>query len=144
LNAVLAAIGRLIAVPIAFVLAMFAAGFVLFTLGMERFTHAIKGDWLSSDGMHSALALVSHSLIIASAVSLLPAILCVVIGEVVRIRSLLYYMVGGGFSMAAAPIAASMVESGGLALPHAVVWQVSATAGFFGGFVYWLLAGRWA
>jgi hypothetical protein len=33
-------------------------------------------------------------------------------------------------------------RSGALALPPAAVWQVLATAGFAGGFVYWLIAGR--
>jgi hypothetical protein len=27
-------------------------------------------------------------------------------------------------------------------LPDPIVWQVFATAGFAGGFVYWLIAGR--
>ena len=33
-------------------------------------------------------------------------------------------------------------QGGAIASPEALVWQVFATAGFAGGFVYWLLAGR--
>ena len=138
----MAVIARLILVPLGFFLALIASAFVLFTLGMERFTHAIEGDWLGPDGMTSVFAIVSQGLIIASVVSLVPALLFVIVGEVARIRSLLYYMVGGGIALAAAPLAASFADAGTLQMPPAAVWQVTATAGFFGGFVYWLVAGR--
>jgi hypothetical protein len=35
-----------------------------------------------------------------------------------------------------------MTESGNVVIPETTVWQVFATAGFAGGFVYWLIAGR--
>ena len=62
---------------------------------------------------------------------------------VARIRSLIYYVVGGGLALAAVPLLARYGQ-GGTAMPDPdqLVWQVFATAGFAGGFVYWLLAGR--
>jgi hypothetical protein len=38
--------------------------------------------------------------------------------------------------------AARIGQTDSLGLPAAAVWQVFATAGFIGGLVYWLLAGR--
>ena len=51
--------------------------------------------------------------------------------------------VGGGLALAAVPLVARYGQ-GGSAMPDPdqLVWQVFATAGFAGGFVYWLLAGR--
>jgi hypothetical protein len=66
----------------------------------------------------------------------------VVIGEVARIRSIAYYVVGGGIALAAIPLLARYGQGGTIASPDAIVWQVFATAGFAAGFVYWLIAGR--
>jgi hypothetical protein len=57
---------------------------------------------------------------------------------------LLYYVAAGGLSLAAMPLLAHFGPGGaGIGgAPDQVVWQVFATAGFAGGFVYWLVAGR--
>ena len=74
--------------------------------------------------------------------TLIPALLVVIIGEIARIRAAIYYVVGGGLSLAAMPLLARMSESGNVVIPETTVLQVFATAGFAGGFVYWLVAGR--
>ena len=66
----------------------------------------------------------------------------VIVGEVARIRSWLYYMIGGGLALAAIPLLARINSSGVGTLSDATVWQVFATAGFAGGLVYWIIAGR--
>jgi hypothetical protein len=66
----------------------------------------------------------------------------VFVGEIARIRSALYYVAGGGAALAAIPLLARIGQSGSFALADQIVWQVFATAGFAGGFVYWLIAGR--
>ena len=40
------------------------------------------------------------------------------------------------------PLLARVQQSGGFVMPEHAAWQVFATAGFAGGFVYWLIAGR--
>ncbi len=134
---------RMIVVPISFLIAALFTAFVLFTLSMERVTHAIHGQRLDeSDSMFAIFDLVSQGLLLASGVTILPAIAVVLIGEISRIRSVLYYILGGGAALVAVPLLARFGQSGDLVLPNSVVWQVFATAGFAGGFIYWLMAGR--
>ena len=65
-----------------------------------------------------------------------------IVGEVARIRGALYYVVGGGIALAVVPCLTRIGKPVGVLELSPVVWQVLATAGFAGGFVYWLLAGR--
>ena len=131
-------------VPIAFVLSGLVAALVVLTLGLERLTgaaHARDGDMAA---IVTVLELLRHAHLLASGLTLIPAILVVVIGEVVRIRSALYYVVGGGLAMAALPLLARYGSSGsaGAVVAPTLVWQVFATAGFAAGGLYWGLAGR--
>lgn len=140
---VLKTIGRLILIPIAFVLAAAAALFVLFTLGLERLTHAFHEN-NSEDLIANAFDFMWQGSLVLSGVTILPALAVVIIGEVARIRSWIYYMVGGGAAMAAMPLIARVHSVGTADLESAILWQVFATAGFAGGLVYWLFAGRGA
>jgi len=138
---VLSTIGRMIWVPIAFLIATAAALLVLVTLGLETFTHAVHN--LDQDGtIDAAFDFVWQGSALASGVTILPALAVAIVGEVARIRSWLYYMVGGGAALAAIPLLAHIdpADMTNLALPS--LWHVFATAGFAGGLVYWLLAGR--
>lgn len=136
------AIGRLIMVPLGFILASLAAMFILVTLGIERVTQAVHGREADPDTWVAMLDLAQQTIALFSAFTIVPAILLVIIGEVARIRSSLYYILGGGAVLAAWPL---MSRFGTIAQDPAqlgVVWQVFATAGFAGGFIYWLVAGR--
>lgn len=135
-------IGRLILVPIAFILAAAASLLVAVTLGLEKITHAMHGTEGGVETVEAYGSLVLQGWSLLAGVSLLPALAVVIIGEVARIRSWLYYMLGGGAALAAMPLLAQMVSADGTALPPAALWQVLATAGFAGGLVYWLVAGR--
>lgn len=130
-------VGRMILVPLAFLLAMAATGFVLVTLGLERMTQEMHADQAAVDDFDLVFSFIEQGSAIVAAFTIIPAIVFVIIGEVARIRSLLYYVIGGGVSLAVTPLLAQGVEGG-----PAVLWQVFAAAGFAGGFVYWLLAGR--
>lgn len=140
---VLSAIGRIFWVPIAFVLAGLGAAFILFTLGMERVTQTMHGasDTQAIDTLFDVLL---QAQLLISGLTLVPAILVVVVGEVARIRSALYYILGGGAALAAIPLLARLGQaaSTAAAMPSSTLWQVFATAGFFGGLLYWLMAGR--
>lgn len=137
------AIGRLIMVPLGLLLAGIAAVFVLLSLGLERATQAASGrDWDLFDVSGAGFDLMKQGELMASAMTLIPVLLLIVIGEVAKIRSSIYYVFGGGLALAAIPLATKIGYAGATLAPSNAIWQVFATAGFAGGFVYWLVAGR--
>ena len=129
--------------PIAFVLAAAATLFVIFSLGQERVVQAIS---TRPDGVPfgAILDIVAMALRFATVHTLVPALLLVIVGEAARIRSAVYYIVGGGVALAVVPLLTRIGQPATVLELSPVVWQVLATAGFAGGFVYWLLAGRTA
>lgn len=136
-------LGRMIVVPLSLVVAIAAAVFVLVTLGLERITQAASGRGDDFGNIGVLVELVLNGGILASGLTIIPTLAVVIIGEVARIRASLYYIIGGGLALVAIPILARL-GSQGVGLPETVVLQVCATAGFAGGWVYWLLAGRQA
>jgi len=139
---ILRAIGRLIVVPLAFLLGAATALFILFSLGMERVTHAVSGRQVELQEWDALVDLVKQASALASVATIVPALLVVIIGEVARIRSSVYYILGGGAALAAMPLLARAGTLSSDLAPIGTIWQVFATAGFAGGFVYWLIAGR--
>lgn len=136
-------LGRLILLPIAFLISVAVAGAILLSLGLEHITHALHGR--SEDGTEVARTMVDllwQGSLLISGLSILPALAVVIVGEVARIRSWLYYMIGGGLALASVPLLARVDRIEQISSVPAIVWQVFATAGFAGGLVYWLIAGR--
>jgi hypothetical protein len=136
-----ATIGRLIMVPLALLLAMLAAAAVLLSLGLERVTVAMTGRD-GEEAIGTVFGVLKYGWILTSGVTLLPACLIILAGEVARIRSVLYYIIGGGVSVVAIPLMARLGPSAASSGAAIFSWQVFATAGFVGGLVYWLIAGR--
>ena len=70
------------------------------------------------------------------------------IGEALRIRSWMYYVLAGGAALLAVSLLAGTPGELAIgadllvALPAHQYMTIFAAAGFVGGFVYWLLAGR--
>ncbi|MEZ5844984.1 MAG: hypothetical protein R3D27_14790 [Hyphomicrobiaceae bacterium] len=135
-------LARIIWVPLAFLVAALATAFMLFTLGSERITQAMAGRGLPEDTLPAMIELAGEAVRLASALTIVPALVVIVVGEVARIRGWLYYVLGAGAALVAVPLVAKLGQAGPLTLPAVPVMQVFATAGFVGGFVYWLLAGR--
>jgi len=137
-------VGRMIVIPVAFLFAAAATIFVLLTLGLERMTSVLHQQAVANDDMVQAMFdLMNQGLVLTTGLTVIPALLVVFIGEIARIRSALYYVAGGGLALAAVPLLARYGQGGSVIPdPDQIVWQVFATAGFAGGFVYWLLAGR--
>ena len=135
-------LGRIILVPIAFVLAALVTLFVIFSLGQERIVEALAARRSEEMPIGAAFDLLGLGLSLFSVYTVLPALLLIIAGEVARLRSALYYVAGGGAALAIVPFLTRLDQpAAALALAPAV-WQVLATAGFAGGFVYWLVAGR--
>jgi len=134
-------LGRTLVVGLSFMVAAAVAGFVLVTLGIERVTHVLHGSE-GADGVAALIDVLRNGLDLLAAATLVPAVLLIVVGEVARIRASLFYILGGGAVTAAIPLLARLGQSGPMTLPPVLLWQVFATAGFAGGLVYWMLAGR--
>ena len=132
----------LIVIPFALLLAGAASGFVLVTLGLEHVTSYLHVNPIGNEDVETVFAMMNQGLVLAASITLIPALLMVIVGEIANIRSVAYYVVGGGLALAAIPLLAHYGQGGVIASPDALVWQVFATAGFAGGFVYWLIAGR--
>ena len=143
-GSMLAAIGRMIWVPVAFIISGLVSGFLLLTLGMERVTQVMHGQGPDGDTFAAMFELLGQTHLLLSGLTVIPAFLVVLVGELGRIRSSLYYIIGGGVALAIVPLLARLGQSGldQTILPVTAVWQVFATAGFLGGWVYWLLCGR--
>jgi hypothetical protein len=140
----LRAVGRIILLPIAFLLAAVATLFVVFSLGQERVVQAISSRPPDQVPIDALLDVVGLAIRFASLHTLVPALLLIIVGEVGRIRSAVYYIVGGGVVLAIVPLLTRIGDPATVLELSPTVWQVLATAGFAGGFVYWLLAGRTA
>ena len=141
---ILRAIGRLIMIPLAFMLAILAVVAVLVTLGLEVTTHTLAQQADDADRLGVLLDLGFGAIQMFAAVSAVPALLVVIVGEVARIRSVLYYVLGGGLALATFPFLATMGAAGSNTAGGVPMraWAVVSTAGFAGGLVYWLVAGR--
>jgi hypothetical protein len=135
-------VGRLILIPIAFLLGAGVAAAIVVSLGLEHVTRAMHGAEPGEETIVRGFDLVQQLGALTSGLSIIPALAVVLIGEVGRIRSWLYYMIGGGLALACVPFLARISHNEALVMPPATVWQVLATAGFAGGLVYWLIAGR--
>jgi hypothetical protein len=141
---ILRTIGRLILLPVAFGIAAVVAIFVAMMLGLEKITAAMAGREGGVETVEAYWEIALQGGLMLAGLTIVPAVLLVIVGEVARIRSWLYYMIGGGLSLGLLPIAMAGGMPDAAAMPPAALWQVLATAGFAGGLTYWLLAGRTA
>ncbi len=139
-------LGRIIWVMIAFLLAVIAGIVVLGFVGLERLTAANAGQSEAASTLEQWLNLAEVGMGLTqwgAALSIVPAILVVVIGELARIRTLVYWVAAGGLAAVAVPVMQGLAAaSPDLALPATQLLQILATAGFAAGVAYWALAGR--
>jgi hypothetical protein len=135
---------RMIWVVVAFFVSALAALAVLFALGAiwagDELRAAAPDDPLVRDGA-PIFGMVLFAGTVGPALTALPALIAVVAGEVLRIRSWMYYVPAGGLSLAAIPILAAPATAEVPAVLASHAMTIFATAGFAGGFLYWLLAG---
>ena len=134
---------RLLWVALAFCIAAGIALAVLFVLGAlwvgdELRTAAPNDPFLREGG--PLFGAFYFTAAVAPALTVLPALLIVVAGEVLRLRSWIYYVLGGGAALIAIPLLATPIEELP-AMPAGQWLGFFAVAGFTGGLAYWLLAG---
>ena len=135
-------LGRIIVIFIALMFAIMAAGITL-ALGI------VSPDWAGIDS--DPFERVSFFIVsffatsFAGAVAMLPALLVIVIAEVARMRSFLYYGVGGALVGLASYFGTDIsvrLENTTDVAPVGHTLQLAAAAGIVGGLAYWLIAGR--
>ncbi len=141
------AVNRIILVFIGFVLAVLTGLVTLFLAGSRWAAHEVASQMPDSpDGasefINQALGAVAFVFTVAPVLTLAPAIVAIVVGEVARIRSLLYYVVAGGVAAAAMPLIAAHDQAAENVTYNTPYFTLMATAGFAAGLIYWLLAGR--
>lgn len=128
----------------AFLVAAAVALAVLFALGAmwtgDELRAAAPNDPLLRDGA-PIFGMVLFAGTVGPALNALPGLIAVVAGEVLRIRSWMYYVLAGGASLAAIPILVAPQGADLTAILASQYMTIFAAAGFAGGFVYWLLAG---
>lgn len=78
---------------------------------------------------------------VGPALTALPALITVITGEALRIRSWIYYVPAGGAALAVIPILGASPSADISAIIGSHAMTLFAAAGFAGGFIYWLLAG---
>ncbi|ODA68073.1 hypothetical protein A7A08_01243 [Methyloligella halotolerans] len=137
---------RILWVVVSFLFASGIALAVLLLLGAlwvgDELRQAAPHDSMMQQG-GEVFGLVMFTAAIAPTLTVLPALIAVVIGEVLKFRSWMYYVIAGGISLLAVPL---LVGTPGelSTLPPPQATAIFATAGFTGGFVYWLICGRGA
>jgi hypothetical protein len=142
---ILKTVFRMIWVAIALMLAVAAALAVLFALGSmwvgDELRAAAPNDPMLQYGTDRIFGIVLFVGTVTPALTILPALAAVIAGEVLRIRTWMYYVLAGGVSLVAIPLLASPRAENIQSLPASPYMSIFAAAGFVGGFVYWLLAG---
>jgi hypothetical protein len=123
----------LVLVPLAYVAALFAAAVTV--------AIALFGGRVDEDTAGMAVGLSIGLTIYGGMISFLPALVALIVAETMRLRSIFFYLaVGGLIGLVSAEI---VVALDGLTFaPN--LRLICLAAGFVGGAVYWLIAGKLA
>jgi hypothetical protein len=141
-------VGRILRVIVALFLSVFTGAITLAVLSARWALGQFEDAAYATDPVlplgHVAEMMI-YSVEFAPALTLLPALAAVILGEVLRIRSVLYYVATGGIAAVIVPASAGLMALTPVgAAPGAIApgLPIFATAGFAAGFMYWLIAGR--
>ena len=128
----------------ALVIAALVALAVLLALGAVWVGNELKAaaphDPVLQQGV-PVFGIVLFASTVTPALTALPALVAVVIGEVLRIRSWMYYVLAGGAALAVVPLLAAPQDADLTAIAASHYMTLFAASGFAGGLIYWLLAG---
>lgn len=135
-------LGRIFVIVFALIVAIMIAGITL-AVGI------IAPDWagIDSDPVERVIFFVVSffATSLVGAVAMLPALVVIVISEAARMRSFLYYALGGALVGVASYFGSDIsirLENTTDVSPVNHALQLAAAAGIVGGLAYWLIAGR--
>lgn len=143
--------GRLIKIAVGFLAACFAASLLLVFAAKDwAIEYSSYGGWYVDGafsgahdgpvGLFAALFFASFTTSFIGAMALVPAGLAILLAEAKRLTSLTYHLIAGGLVALAILVATWIPPQAGQRLPDD--WNLFLAAGFIGGFLYWLIAGR--
>ena len=143
--------GRLIKIGFGFLAACFCASLLLVVTAhswavefssMSRWN--VDGAYHGIDNgpidVFAALFFATFTTSFIGATALVPAGLAIVLAEAKRLTALTYHLIAGGLVSTAIVVATWIPPQGDMRLPQD--WNLFLAAGFVGGFVYWIVAGR--
>ena len=135
-------IGRIFVIFFALIAAIMVAGIVL-SIGLV----APEWPWLDSDPMERVMffAVSFFATSYVGATAFVPALLLILLAEIARLRSILYYGVAGAIVGLASYFGSDIelrLENTTDVAPAGNPLQLAAAAGIIGGLAYWLIAGR--
>jgi hypothetical protein len=138
----LALFGRILVIAFALVAASVAAGVVL-AIGIV----VPDWSWLDADPVERVVffAVSFFATSYVGATAFLPALLLIIVAEVLRMRRLLYYAVAGAVVGLASYFGSDVsfrLEGTTDVAPVAHPLQLAAAAGIVASLTYWLIAGR--
>ena len=134
--------GRIIVIAVALIVASMVAGITL-AVGII----APDWPWLDSDPVERVMFFVVSFFATSfiGATAFVPALLLIVVAEIMRLRRLLYYAAAGavvGLTSYYGSNVELRLENTTDVSPAFHPLQLAAAAGIIGGLAYWLLAGR--
>jgi hypothetical protein len=144
-NVVFSTIFRLARAAAAFCIAAGVALVVLYVLGTwwvgNELRAAAPHDPTLRHGGAPFFGIVLFASTVTPSLTALPAIAVALVGEILRIRSWIYYVLGGGAALAAIPLLVTPSSADLPVVATSEYMTIFLAAGFAGGFIYWLLAG---
>jgi len=142
-------LGRIFMVGFGLALSLLFSFIILTYLGGSLFTEDLGqrygSDVAASDLETTILNIIGAISFVFSlypALSILPALLVAVIGEIGHIRTWLYYVIASGVAALSIPLLYVLVGEAQAEMPSQSFLAIFATAGFGGGLLYWVMAGR--
>ena len=142
-------LGRIFMVGFGLALSLLFSFLILTYLGGSLFTEDLTnryGTEVAASDLETTilnvLGAISFVFSLYPALSILPALLVAVIGEIGHIRSWLYYVLASGAAALSIPLLYVLIGEAGAEMPSQSFLAIFATAGFGGGLLYWLIAGR--
>jgi len=134
--------GRTIVIAVALIVASMVAGITL-AVGII----APDWPWLDSDPVERVMFFVVSFFATSfiGATAFVPAVLLIVVAEIMRLRRLLYYAAAGAVVGLTSYLGSNVelrLENTTDVSPVFHPLQLAAAAGIIGGLAYWLLAGR--
>ncbi|HXZ21592.1 MAG TPA: hypothetical protein VEH78_02380 [Pseudolabrys sp.] len=135
-------LGRIVVIFFGLIVAIMIAGITL-VIGI------IAPDWtgIDSDPVERVFFFIASffATSFVGAVAILPALIVIVLAEIARMRSFIYYGVGGALIGLASYFGSDIsvrLENTTDVAPVNSALQLAAAAGIIGGLAYWLIAGR--
>ena len=139
-------IGRFLLVAFAFFLSILTALVVMVYLGGKELGANYTSEFVEFDPEFAFFNdIIGVGLFIVSigpALTILPALIAIIVGEVAKIRSAIYYILAGGIAVLAIPFLYTTGDGINYVAPNARYMVIFSASGFIAGFIYWALAGR--